>query len=246
MQNWCWPADWKVRCCSRSCRQSSCCSRCGRCSPSMLVNEVEVEAGFPDVPVELVVLTPLMTITGEALYPILVEKLVMQSSGLSMYSSCSLFCQGGRCIQYPSQCCSCNYYWWNCFFQFCCKCRRWFLSKFFLLSMFSRCCCSIPFCRCRCQRCCCGAIFVSELLLNKILLSRLLSMSFSLVFSLMLSNLSSLNSANSILLMSGFVVEDVCCRNSVPYLVCRTFCRIFVADDVDYGLCFLLDVEHIL
>ena len=44
-------------------------------SPSMLVNEVEVEAGFPDVPVELVVLTPLTTITGDGAGPHLVEEI---------------------------------------------------------------------------------------------------------------------------------------------------------------------------
>ena len=40
----------------------------------MLVNEVEVEAGFPDVPVDLVVLTPLTTITGDGAVPHLVER----------------------------------------------------------------------------------------------------------------------------------------------------------------------------
>ena len=40
----------------------------------MLVNEVEVEAVFPDVPVELVVLTPLTTITGDGAVPHLVER----------------------------------------------------------------------------------------------------------------------------------------------------------------------------
>ena len=39
----------------------------------MLVNEVEVEAGFPDVPVELVVLTLLTTITGDGAVPHLEE-----------------------------------------------------------------------------------------------------------------------------------------------------------------------------
>ena len=39
----------------------------------MLVNEVEVEAVFPDVPVELVVLTPLTTIAGDGAVPHLVE-----------------------------------------------------------------------------------------------------------------------------------------------------------------------------
>ena len=42
----------------------------------MLVNEVEVEAGFPDVPVELVVLTPLTTIAGDGAVPILLKELV--------------------------------------------------------------------------------------------------------------------------------------------------------------------------
>ena len=41
----------------------------------MLVNEVEVEAVFPDVPVELVVLTPLTTITGDGDVPHLVERI---------------------------------------------------------------------------------------------------------------------------------------------------------------------------
>ena len=40
----------------------------------MLVNEVEVEAGFPDVPVELVILSPLTTITGDGAVPHLVEE----------------------------------------------------------------------------------------------------------------------------------------------------------------------------
>ena len=40
----------------------------------MLVNEVEVEAGFPDVPVELVVLTPLMTSAGDGAVPHLIER----------------------------------------------------------------------------------------------------------------------------------------------------------------------------
>ena len=39
----------------------------------MLVNKVEVGAGFPDVPVELVVLTLLTTITGDGAVPYLVE-----------------------------------------------------------------------------------------------------------------------------------------------------------------------------
>ena len=38
----------------------------------MLVNKVELEAGFPDVPVELVVLTLLTTITGDGVVPHLV------------------------------------------------------------------------------------------------------------------------------------------------------------------------------
>ena len=40
----------------------------------MLVNKVEVGAGFPDVPVELVVLTLLTTITGDGAVPYLVEE----------------------------------------------------------------------------------------------------------------------------------------------------------------------------
>ena len=40
----------------------------------MLVNEAEVETGFPDVPVELVVLTPLTTITGDGAVSHLVER----------------------------------------------------------------------------------------------------------------------------------------------------------------------------
>ena len=40
----------------------------------MLVNKVEVRAGFPDVPVEFVVLTSLTTITGDGTVPYLVEE----------------------------------------------------------------------------------------------------------------------------------------------------------------------------
>ena len=60
-------------CCSRSCHQSSCSSqRCCCHSPSMLVSKVEIGAGFLDVPVELVVLTLLTTITGDGAIPHLV------------------------------------------------------------------------------------------------------------------------------------------------------------------------------
>ena len=41
----------------------------------MLVNKVEVGAGFPDVPVEFVVLTLLTTITGDGAVPYLVEEI---------------------------------------------------------------------------------------------------------------------------------------------------------------------------
>ena len=40
----------------------------------MLAKKVEVEAGFPDVPVEFVVLTLLATITGDGAVPHLVEE----------------------------------------------------------------------------------------------------------------------------------------------------------------------------
>ena len=78
-------------CCSRSCHRSSCSSQCCCChSPSMLANKVEVEAGFPDVPVELVVLTLLATITGDGAVPHLVEEVGNVELYLSMYTSYSL------------------------------------------------------------------------------------------------------------------------------------------------------------
>ena len=56
----------------------------------MWVNEVEVEAVFPDVPVELVVLTPLTTIAGDGAVPHLVERTVDVELWLVMYTSYSL------------------------------------------------------------------------------------------------------------------------------------------------------------
>ena len=91
-------------CCSRRYHQSSCCCLCSCHSPSMLVNEAEVEAVSPVVPVEFIVLTPLTTIAGDgvALSPILVKKLALDVEPLLLIL-----------MSLPSRCCCCCAPWWT-------------------------------------------------------------------------------------------------------------------------------------
>ena len=191
----------------------------------MLVNEMEVEAGFPDVPVELVVLTPLTTITGDGAVRHLVERvgdvelwlvdvhfllavvvkvvvafnILLDVVVVVVLVEFVLLNLVVIVVDDLSQCT--------------CRCR-----------CSSRCCCSTLLCRCCCQRRCCGTIFVSEpKLLNSSSVATLFSMLSCLLFCLMLSKMLVLNSANSIILMSGLVFEDVVAE-VLSISSCRTSC----------------------